>query len=195
MQVQNIKTEIIKPYWRNGRDNTKTIEALKKSILDFGFNQPLVLDKKYTIIAGHARYKAMLELGMEEIPSLVVDMEPAKVKKYRIADNKTHELTSWVHTELMAELRELSDWQDLELYFPNVNVQGWLQESVGQTINDVSAEQIEKRQDFREGVYEESVQEYENNEVLVICPHCTEEFYVGRKEVLKRMDYPQYKKQ
>lgn len=188
MQVQQIKTDIIKPYWRNARDNSKTIGALKKSIVEFGFNQPLVLDKKYTIIAGHARYKAMLELGMEEIPCVIVDMDAAKVKQYRIADNKTHEMTSWVHDELLVELRELSDWKDLDLYFPNVDVQGWLQESVGQAVKEVTDDQVKKQLEHNENVFEASTDAVMADQLEVMCPHCTETFYVSRREVIKRMD-------
>jgi len=188
MQVENIKTDIIKPYWRNARDNSKTIAALKQSITDFGFNQPLVLDKKFTIIAGHARYTAMLELGAEEIPCIVVEMDPVKVKQYRIADNKTHEMTSWVHDELLVELRELSDWKDLDIFFPNVDVQSWLQESVGQAIKEVTDEDVRGQLEKNEKTFEESTDAVMADQLEVICPHCAENFYVSRREVTKRMD-------
>ena len=62
MNIINLKLNDIKPYWRNPRKNEKAVEAVKQSIQDYGFNQPILLDSKKVIIAGHTRYKALLEL-------------------------------------------------------------------------------------------------------------------------------------
>ena len=60
MQIVQIPINDIKPYWRNPRDNTNAIEAVKQSIQTYGFNTPLIIDKENVIIAGHTRYKALM---------------------------------------------------------------------------------------------------------------------------------------
>ena len=90
MKVQQISLDEIRPYWRNPRNNESAIDAVKKSIQEYGFNQPIVTDKDLVIIAGHTRYKALLQLGWKEAPVVVLeDIAPEKAKQYRIADNKT----------------------------------------------------------------------------------------------------------
>ncbi len=81
-------------------DNTKTIpvnddavDAVAKSIREFGFRQPIVVDTEGVIICGHTRYKAAMQLGLEKVPVHVAkDLTPEQIKAYRIADNKTGEL-------------------------------------------------------------------------------------------------------
>jgi ParB family chromosome partitioning protein len=107
MKVQTIKLDDIKPYWRNPRKNEKAVEAVKQSIQAYGFNQPIILDTKKIIIAGHTRYKALLEMGWTEAPCVVIDLPVAKAKEYRIADNKTSELAELDMTALIPELREI----------------------------------------------------------------------------------------
>ena len=187
MKISNIAIELIKPYWRNARDNSNTIEALKKSITEYGFNQPLVLDKGNTIIVGHARYKAMLELGEAEIPCIVVEMDAKKAKQYRIADNKTHEMTSWIHKDLLIELRDLGDWQDIDFFFPDIDVDSLLNESIGQSMKDITDAQIESQFEKNNHAFEVAVQEATNDQVLIMCPHCADEFYVSKHEVLRRI--------
>lgn len=112
MKIANVKTDAIKPYWRNPRNNAETIEGLMRSIEKYGFNVPLVLDKDGIIIAGHARYKAMLQLGKREIPCVYADIDKKKAKEYRIADNKLSELAKWDADLLKTEMREF-DLDDL----------------------------------------------------------------------------------
>lgn len=78
------------------------------SIREFGFNQPLVLDKHGVIIVGDTRYKAALKLGLKQVPVLVAThLTPEQIKAYRIADNKTAEIADWDHDRLVQELAEL----------------------------------------------------------------------------------------
>lgn len=117
MDIFLVNINTIKPYWRNPRRNDKAIEAVKKSIKEYGFNQPLVLDKNNVIIVGHARYKALRELGIEEIPCVVLDIDEDRAKQYRIADNKTSELSEWDNDMLMFELREIEEIKDMSEFF------------------------------------------------------------------------------
>jgi DNA modification methylase len=108
MQVEMRKTTDVKPYDKNPRDNDAAVDAVAHSIREYGFRQPIVVDKDGVIIVGHTRLKAALKLGMTEVPvHVATDMTPEQIKAYRIADNKVAELASWDMELLPIELSEL----------------------------------------------------------------------------------------
>lgn len=110
MQITNMKLADIRPYEKNPRFNDDAVEAVANSIREFGFRQPIVVDKDHVIIAGHTRYKAALHLGLDEVPVHVADnLTPEQIQAYRIADNKTGELAEWNYDLLPLEIRELQD--------------------------------------------------------------------------------------
>jgi DNA modification methylase len=85
------------------------VDAVAASIREFGFRQPIVVDAEGVIICGHTRYKAALKLGLEKVPVHVAkDLTPEQIKAYRIADNKTAELSEWNYDLLPIELGELA---------------------------------------------------------------------------------------
>src|SRR5262249_53338957 len=93
-----------------------------RSIAEFGFRQPIVVDERGTIIVGHTRYKAALKLGMKEVPVHVAKgLTPAQVKAYRLADNQTATLPQWNDELLVRELTQLQNLDfNLDLTgFPN----------------------------------------------------------------------------
>ncbi len=92
--ITKIKTEDIKPYAENPRNMELSLPKVKESISSFGFNQPVLLDREYIIITGHTRYAAAKELGIAELPCIIVDeLTPNQIRAYRIADNKVG--TGW----------------------------------------------------------------------------------------------------
>ncbi len=96
MQVQLRKLSSIKPYKGNPRLNDKAVEAVARSIQEFGFRQPIVVDKAGVIVVGHVRYKAAQKLGLKQVPVHVArDPTPAQVRAYLLADNKTAEAATW----------------------------------------------------------------------------------------------------
>jgi DNA modification methylase len=108
MHVELRKIEEVQPYAHNPRVNEHAVDAVAASIQEFGFRQPIVVDRKGTIIVGHTRYKAALKLGLKKVPVHVAkDLTPAQIKAYRLADNKTAELADWDHDRLVQELLEL----------------------------------------------------------------------------------------
>lgn len=110
MQVQSIKISEVKPYDKNPRKNDGGVEAVANSIKEFGWQQPIVVDKDNVIIVGHTRYKAAKKLGMDKVPVVVADsLSPEQVKAYRLADNKTGELTDWDMGLLDDELADIAD--------------------------------------------------------------------------------------
>ena len=110
MQIEWEQISKIKEYKNNPRKNENAIDAVASSIKQFGWKQPIVVDKNGVIIAGHTRYKAAKKLGLQTVPVIVAnDLTPSQVKAYRIADNKVGELAFWDDDALRLELGELAN--------------------------------------------------------------------------------------
>jgi DNA modification methylase len=108
MKIELRNLADIKPYPGNPRINDDAVEAVAASLKEFGFRQPIVVDVDGIIICGHTRYKAALKLDLEKVPVHVAkDLTPEQIKAYRIADNKTAELSDWNFDLLPIELGEL----------------------------------------------------------------------------------------
>lgn len=104
-QIQEVPIGDVKPYPKNPRNNDDGVDAVANSIKEFGFQQPIVVDKDNVIIVGHTRYKAAKKLGLKDVPVVVADkLSDEQVRAYRLADNKTNELTSWLDDLLKDEL-------------------------------------------------------------------------------------------
>jgi len=98
----------VQPYDRNLRLNDSAVDAVAASLREFGFRQPVVVDAENVIIVGHARYKAAVKMGLSKIPvHVAIDLTPEQVRAYRIADNKTNELSDWDMDILPIEISEL----------------------------------------------------------------------------------------
>lgn len=107
-QIKEVPIGDVKPYENNPRDNDGAVEATAKSIKEFGWQQPIVVDKDMVVIAGHTRLKAAKKLGFSKVPVVVADgLTEAQVKAYRLADNKVSETSIWDNKKLLQELDEL----------------------------------------------------------------------------------------
>jgi len=110
MEVELRKLTDIRPYDKNPRDNEAAVEAVARSIQEFGFRQPIVVDAEGVIIVGHTRLKAAQRLGLESVPVHVAEgLTPEQVRAYRLADNATADLAAWDYELLPIELGELKD--------------------------------------------------------------------------------------
>lgn len=109
MHVKLIPLAEIKPYDKNPRVHGDVqIKRIAQSIEQFGWTQPLVLDDNNTILAGHGRYAAALQLGAGEAPCInVKDLSEAEKKAYRIVDNKLVTDSIWDDELLQVELNDL----------------------------------------------------------------------------------------
>lgn len=112
MKVKSVKLSEIFPYYDNPRDNTNAVEPTKESIKRFGFVKPILVDKAGVIIAGHTRYVAAYQLGMEFVPVVYSDMDDEMAKKYRILDNKLAEKSSLMKTSFW---RNCATWRFLPI--------------------------------------------------------------------------------
>ena len=96
MEIKELSIKSIKAYEKNPRKNDGAVEAVANSIREFGFRVPIVIDKTNTIVAGHTRLKAAIKLGLKTVPCVVADdLTDEQIKAYRLADNKTAELSTW----------------------------------------------------------------------------------------------------
>ena len=116
-EIINMPIGDIKPY-EGAHDIAPSIEPLKKSIAEFGIQQPILIDKTNTIVAGNAIYKACVALGYTEMPVVILaELTDEQVKAYRIADNKTSEFARWNEDKLKKELSFLDNPTSLQFCF------------------------------------------------------------------------------
>ena len=108
MEIINKSINELKPYEKNPRINDDAVEYVAKSIKEFGFKVPIIIDKNNVIVAGHTRYKASLELGLEEVPCIIADdLNEEQIKAFRLADNKVSEKAQWDYELLDEELNDI----------------------------------------------------------------------------------------
>jgi len=110
MKVKMLDPKTLKPYRRNAKPHTEEqIATLAEIIARDGFDQPIVVDKKLTIIKGHGRTRASLLLGLDEVPVIVRDdLSAEEVRLSRIVDNETVD-TEWDAVTLGLELSGINE--------------------------------------------------------------------------------------
>ncbi|HET9282337.1 MAG TPA: ParB/Srx family N-terminal domain-containing protein [Candidatus Angelobacter sp.] len=101
---------LLAPNPRNPRKHSKSqLRQIAASIREFGFTNPVLVDRKNTIIAGHGRVEAAKIEGMEEVPTILLEnLTPDQIKAYLVADNRLAEKAGWDYEILAIELQELS---------------------------------------------------------------------------------------
>lgn len=114
LTVEYMDITALKPYERNARKHEpKDIAAIRKSIEDFGFNDPIGIWHD-TIVEGHGRLLAAKDLGMTEVPVIRLDhLDDEGRRAYAIAHNKTAENSEWDMPVLKEELRDLEKYFDM----------------------------------------------------------------------------------
>lgn len=108
-KMENIPVSEIKQYKRNAKNHPEQqINVLMKSIKEFGFLNPIILDENNEVIAGHGRLEAAKKLGMKEVPCIrAMELNPEQVIAYRLADNRIAELGNLDSSILMQDLEFL----------------------------------------------------------------------------------------
>lgn len=109
-QIVEMSITDIKPYENNPRFNSEAVEVVAKSIKEFGFQNPIIVDSDNVIIAGHTRHKASQLLGLKVVPVIVAnDLSPEQVKAFRIMDNKSGEFAEWDYVKLLEDIEDLQN--------------------------------------------------------------------------------------
>lgn len=108
MNITEIAVSELKPYPKNTKKHDETqIANVAQSIKEYGFVQPVVIDKNNVVVIGHCRLLAAKKLGMQTVPCVSVDeLTEEQVKALRIVDNKTNE-SPWELDFLADELAEI----------------------------------------------------------------------------------------
>lgn len=107
--IEKISVGDLVPYEKNSRTHTPAqIDQIVKSIKEFGFTNPVLVDKENGIIAGHARVQAAKKMGLDYVPCIrLVNLTPAQKIAYIIADNKLALNAGWDDEYLKIEMEEL----------------------------------------------------------------------------------------
>lgn len=110
LKIEQWPIEKVIPYENNPRKNDHAVEQVARSITEYGFRQPIVVDEAGIIVVGHTRWKAANKLKLKEVPvHVAAGLTEAQIKAYRIADNKTNELAEWDFDLLPLELAALGE--------------------------------------------------------------------------------------
>lgn len=117
IKMEEVDIDLIKPYKNNPREiSAEAVQKVMKSIKEFGYNQPIVVDKNHVILAGHTRWKAMKQLGKKKANIIIRDLTKEQAVAYRIMDNRSGEESKWQNKLLAEELNVLQDTSfDLDL--------------------------------------------------------------------------------
>ena len=106
MKIKNIDINKVIPYHNNPRKN-QAVDKVASSINEYGFQQPIVVDKNMVLIVGHTRLLGAKKLGLKQVPIHIADLSEAKAKAYRIADNRLNEDSNWDFDLLDLEVKSL----------------------------------------------------------------------------------------
>ena len=132
MQQSTAKVSDLIPYARNSRTHSAAqVDKIAASIKEFGFLNPIIVDGKNGIIAGHGRIMAAQKLGLDEVPVVeAAHLTEAQKRAYIIADNRLALDAGWDDEMLRVELKDLDSLDfDLSLTgFDEKELAGFLDE-------------------------------------------------------------------
>lgn len=142
--IVHLPVDDLIPYENNPRDNEAAVDAVKQSIIEFGFLVPIVVDEQNVIVAGHTRFAAIQRLLAEnpenaahysQVPCVVAGhLNEQQINAFRLIDNKTSELATWNFDLLAGEIGALYDSGISLTDF------GWTQEEIDCLNSVVSAD-------------------------------------------------------
>lgn len=106
----------LKPYKKNAKKHSKEqVEQIANSIKEFGFTQPVIIDKNNSVVAGHGRILGAKKAGLKQVPTVCLEeLTEEQIKAYRLVDNKLNE-SEWDNVLLAQELDEL-DKEQMKLF-------------------------------------------------------------------------------
>ena len=130
MKIEYLSLNEIIHYERNAKLHPDSqVAKIAKSITEFGFRNPVLIDQGNEIIAGHARCLAARQAGLDEVPVIrAEDLTPEQVRAYRIADNKLAE-GDWDQELLKIEITHLQEYEF------DVNAVGFGEDELNELIN------------------------------------------------------------
>lgn len=160
MEICEIELKEIRPYENNAKKHdTRQISNVAESIKQFGFVQPIVIDKNNEIVIGHCRYESAKKLNMKKVPCIYVEnLSKSQVKKLRNLDNKLNE-SQWDYDLLNLDIEDLSfEGFDIDWEIPDF--------------------QFEENSDYLKEQSTINLDDYQSNKKQVECPKCGFKFEV-----------------
>ena len=155
MNIIKMKVEELIPYINNPRNNENAVDKVASSISEFGFKNPIFVDKNNIVVNGHTRLLASKKLGLKEVPVIVIDdLTDTQIKAFRIADNKVAEYSKWDYDLLNIELEQL---EELDFSMSNFGIS---------TFEPIEFEIDEDIEEILEEEYEEPPKK------TCTCPNC-----------------------
>lgn len=124
MEIITKRIDEVIPYENNPRKNEEAVDYVAKSIEQFGFKVPIIIDKNNIIVTGHTRLKAAKKLGLKEVPCIMADdLTEEQIKAFRLADNKVSEFAQWDDDLLKIELDDIDiDMADFGFVFGDIGI-------------------------------------------------------------------------
>ena len=160
MKIEMMAIKLLKPYEKNPRLNAKAIPQVMKSLTEFGWRQPIVVDKDLVVIVGHTRLAAAKQMKLKLVPVHVADLTEAQVRAYRIADNRSHDRSEWDMPLLSGELDAIFDMEvKFDLEFMDFSLED---------LTDSDSKNFEPGKEEDQGKLDEKK--------MKICPECGHEF-------------------
>lgn len=110
-KIEQLSVDVLIPYSNNARTHSDDqVTQIASSIKEFGFNNPILVDKHNGVIAGHGRLMAAKKLGLNEVPCIRLEhLSDAQRKAFILADNKIALNSGWDYDLLKVEVEGLSD--------------------------------------------------------------------------------------
>jgi len=165
LQIEQWELTKLTPYPDNARGHPKEqIRKLVDSIRRYGFTQPILVDEEGVIIAGHGRFTAAQQLGMETVPVVVLHLSDADKMAYRIADNVIPSQGEWHGGLLAQELLKLHEDHKYDLALTGLD-----DSQIGKYLKQA---QTDKK--VAEGLLQQPVQTIKIKKVE--CPNCRHQF-------------------
>jgi len=164
MEVKYVPVSELIPYASNPRKNDNAVSAVAASIREFGFRNPIIIDKNGTIISGHTRLKAALALKLDTVPVIrAEDMTEEQAAAFRLVDNKAQELSSWDFSLLMDELTAIPTI-DMTLFgFENPEERAKTEKKA-----ETQGRHVANLDDG----YEVDLDDFDKEEFVCTCPEC-----------------------
>ena len=164
-KLEYIRLDALKEYERNTRTHShEQVEQIKRSITEFGFTNPVLVDEDNVLIAGHGRTTAARALGMKEVPAIrLKNLTEAQRKALRIADNQLALNAGWDEELLRVELAELKT-EDFDL-----DLCGFNTDELTHYLQEQDIDGFFERAESQQG---ETAKEKKKE--CVKCPHCGE---------------------
>jgi len=139
LEIKYVDINKLKPFEKNPRKHPQTAkDKVKRSIQEFGWTNPILVNKKGLIIAGHLRYEVATELGMETVPVVVLPFNMNQSTLYNIADNRIPEESEWDY-EIISELLDKLNNEDIDILlsgFGETEIKGLLGQFEPVTIDE-----------------------------------------------------------